>query len=216
MLYINPEIFALIVVLFKLLGTFLAAIVALINHKIDYIVKYPNNLVQDALMLSTSVIISVVLIELLRIGTVRISHITQLFFLIFTFSVLRELSGYFDFVENKNLNEQQQKQRKPLFIMVGIIFGSMIIFGSLIALNNFIIPVKNMFNVYNTTSKQPAWPLFLLETIGVVLLSVPAEVFITLRHHDIDNKVLLIAVTSLSIALFHVGCQLSGVYSLLI
>ena len=215
----NEKVFRAVVFSSKILITVLVGILALINQKIDYIIKNPSYLIQDSLMLSTSTILAAIFIELSRIGTVKISHMVEIFFLFFTFSVLREFGGYFNFIENRELNKQQEKEKKPLQIVVFIVFGILALIGLLIAIIVHSIPTQSMFAVYKNSSSPNKSVLlwFLFETIIFTILTASAECFISLRHFHFttDEKIKLIIENIIIFAGFHVVFQLAGIYSLL-
>ena len=122
----------------------------------------------------------------------------EIFFLFFTFSVLREFGGYFNFIENRELNKIQEKEKKPLQIVVFIVFGILALIGLLIAIIVHSIPTQSMFAVYKNSSSpnESALLWFLFETIIFTVLTASAECFISLRHFHFttDEKIKLIII----------------------
>lgn len=216
----KEKVFRAIVFTSKILVTVLVGILALLNRYIDYIVKHPVNLIQDSLMLATSSALAAVFVEFSRLGEVRVSHVIEIFFFFFTFNVLREFSGYFNFVEDKDLNEQQQKEKQPLTIVVFVVFGILALLGLYIAIDVHLFPKKSMFAVYGDGSNpnDSAFLWFLFETIGFTLLTASPESFISARHNRFDSmykELKMIAGNAVVFAGFHIVFQLAGIYSLL-
>ena len=102
-----------VVVFSKLLFVFLLSILALINHDNEYINKHPRYFVEDSLMLGASSALATAFLDFVRIGSVNHRHVLDMFFLFFTYHVLRELSGYFRFVsfEESELTEMEKRKR---------------------------------------------------------------------------------------------------------
>ena len=216
----KEKVFRAVVFTSKILITVLVGILAVINRYIDYILKHPVNLIEDSLMLATSSALAVVFVELSRLGEVRISHVIEIFFFFFTFNVLREFSGYFNFVEDKDLTEQQEKEKDPLTVVVFVVFGILAVIGIYIAIDVHLLPTRSMFAVYRDSPNPngTAFLWFLFETIGFTLLTATAECYISARHfryNTVEEKTKLIAGNGVVFFVFHVVFQLAGVYSLL-
>ena len=115
---------------------------------------------------------------------------------------------------------QQQKEKKPLTVVVFVVFGILAVLGLYIAFDVHLFPKKSMFAVYRDKSNpnDSALLWFLFETIGFTLLTATPESFISARHTHYDSmnkKLIMIVGNTVVFAVFHVVFQLAGIYTLL-
>ena len=109
----------------KFMMIIVLSVFAMINKYTSYIIEHPDYFIQDALYLGLSSALGAMFVSYVRTGniTYRGAFIAFLFF--FMYSILREVSGYFALLSNKNLTQQQQKQRNsikvPVFVVMFIV-----------------------------------------------------------------------------------------------
>ena len=203
-----------VVVFSKLLFVFLLSILALINHDNEYIKKNPRYFVEDSLMLGTSSALATAFLDFVRIGSVNHRHVLDMFFLFFTYHVLRELSGYFKFVsfEESEMTEVEKKEKMPLFYTVLCVFGVLAIIGSILAF-------KVMKHPSRANSIDLSWSSFVMETIIFAIITSVPEIFIGYRHESVHTWKTLLYNSILTFGIFtvfHFMFQIGGFYSVVL
>ena len=203
-----------IVVFSKLLFLVLLSILAWINHENEYINKHPVFFVQDCLMLGLSTAIATAFLDMTRIGSVNHRHVLDMFFLFFTYHVLRELSGYFKFTSFKesNFSEIEQKEQFPLYYVVICVFGLLSICGVILAFKVHQHPIRSNSIIF-------PWSTFILETVIFALILAPPEILISYRHetsHSYLNTIYNSIITTSIFVIFHFVFQLGGFYSVVL
>ena len=201
----------------KFMMIIVLSVFAMINKYTSYIIEHPDYFIQDALYLGLSSALGAMFVSYVRTGniTYRGAFIAFLFF--FMYSILREVSGYFALLSNKNLTQQQQKQRNSIKVPVFVVMFIVCVLCIFLA-----VLVRNVPNekTYKYMPKINVWGQFALETVIFTLMTASVEIYIDYRHNNENGKIdrtdftksILIALALFVVA--HVLFQFGGLYDL--
>jgi hypothetical protein len=175
----NPsELFEYIIFGTKFTTIIVLCLLAIINKDTRYVVSRPDSFIKEALLLGFSAALCTIIIGLLRTRSVPLEGAFTMFLLFFMFSIIREIAGYFPFLMNDNMTDEENTQRiklKPY--VVGI--GSIILLVSVgIMFKSFHFP---NFRTYAYFRKHTNL-MFILETVLVTLTTLIPEIYIDMKH----------------------------------
>ena len=219
----NPsELFEYIIFGTKFTTIIVLCLLAIINKDTRYVVSRPDSFIKEALLLGFSAALCTIIIGLLRTRSVPLEGAFTMFLLFFMFSIIREIAGYFPFLMNDNMTDEENTQRiklKPY--VVGI--GSIILLVSVgIMFKSFHFPNLRTYAYFRKHTNL----MFILETVLVTLTTLIPEIYIDMKHeaffkpktklnsnnYSVFNKWNLI--NFVIYAICHMSLQFGGFYDL--
>ena len=175
-------------------------------------------------MLGLGAAVCTVVVGYLRTRSVPLEGAFTLFLLFFMFSIIREIAGYFPFLMNANVTDNENNERaqmKPY--VVGI--GALILLISVgVMYKSFHFPSTKMYAFYRNHKNL----MFILENVLVTLSCLAPEIYISMQHTAFFNSTSKLSTNSSSssvlnkwnvlnfivYAICHMTLQFAGFYDL--
>ena len=175
----NPtEIFEYIIFGTKFTTIIVLCLLAIINKDTRYVVSRPDSFIKEALLLGLSAALCTIIIGLLRTRSVPLEGAFTMFLLFFMFSIIREIAGYFPFLMNDNMTDEETRERTKLKpFVLGI--GALVLLVSVgIMFKTFKFPSYKTYAYYSKHVNL----MFILETLLVTITSLVPEIYIDMKH----------------------------------
>uniref|UniRef100_A0A6C0CTQ5 Uncharacterized protein n=1 Tax=viral metagenome TaxID=1070528 RepID=A0A6C0CTQ5_9ZZZZ len=188
---INGKTFTNIILFGKIGLLFFLSILGLVNYETRYIIAHPDYLIGDAYMVASVSAICAGLMFILHNNNKGIESSVlwhkgfescfMVFLFFFFFAIIREFSGYFNFMANfspkstsDQLNQREAKENPAVFgisLTVALLFTIVVIYLAIVIREPITIPF---------------W-LFISEYVFVTVVISVVETMVSLRHEK-DNK----------------------------
>lgn len=227
-------VFAGLAIGFKFVLLLILGIVSVINRNMSYIKENPNRMLRDALITAAGMVIGIWFLDFSRTGRKlptggSLETIVMLGFFFFIYSILRELSGYYDYMkfDETHLSEAEKKHKKMVYglsLALLIITVLTCLFFMWRVHRGLSLSGTHLFGFKNggkgkNRSTSSTWFLFFLECIVFsVILAVPETVvdYFHLGDEHVKKSVASAKSFGMSLVLFivcHMVFQFTGFYS---
>ena len=179
----NELLFERIVLGTKICAIVLLGFLAMMNKKTQYIMVHPNFFIEDALLLGLSSALGALFIGKLRTGKYGLEGAFLTFLFFFMYSVLREMSGYFNFMRNTELTEKEKKLKHNYSMLLKLIVACVSIACVVLI---FMIRKFPDSKTYKYLTKHTML-MFFLETVVFTLITAIPEDIIDKRHESMTH-----------------------------
>ena len=206
----KESMFVRIVLGTKFVAILCLVVLSLINRNVQYIERNPLYFIQDALMLGLSSALGTLLIGKVRTGHYEFEGAFMTFLLFFMYSVLRELSGYFNLIKKgSKLTKTEDKIKKQYSILVTGVLGVILIACGVLVFTIKRYPDRYTYHYLTNNSML----MFAIETVVFALITGVPEDIIDQRHetehHHHHGSIVQSVLMS---AVLHIAFQFGGLY----